>query len=70
MPIRFNTFVPYSPLQAADVNDIANNGVIQINNSGELASLDNNINMAYDISTFTLYMRTAAGQNVANWGTV
>ena len=68
MALRWKNFVPNTPLKAAEVNDLANNGCVQIDTAADLD--DPNLveaNLAFDLATSTLYHRAAAGVGADKW---
>jgi len=68
MALRWKNFVPNTPLKAAEVNDLANNGCVQIDTATDLD--DPNLvdaNLAFDLATSTLYHRAAAGVGADKW---
>ena len=71
MTIRHNTFAPSDILYASQVNEMSDNGVIQVDDAAELADASlEHANLAYVVSTFTLYYRKAAGVGVDKWEAV
>ena len=68
MALRWKNFVPNTPLKSSEVNDLANNGCVQIDLETDLddASLVG-ANMAFSLDTFTLHTRIAAGVGADKW---
>lgn len=68
MAIRHKVFTPNTVFKAAEANDLANNGVIQV---GTLIDLDSpdmvNANLAYVVDEKSLRMRIAAGVGKDKW---
>ena len=68
MALRWKNFVPNTPLKAAEVNDLANNGCVQIDTATDLD--DPNLvaaNVCFEVATNTLHQRQAAGVGADKW---
>jgi hypothetical protein len=68
MALRWKNFVPNTPLKAAEQNDLANNGCVQIDTAADLD--DPNlaaVNVTFTQDTLTLYRRTAPGVGADKW---
>jgi hypothetical protein len=67
MAIRLTRVAP-GPSKAAELNAIANNGIVRIDSPADLA--DPNLaaaNVTFSLDTFTLYHRTAPGVGADKW---
>ena len=61
MGIRYpNDYSQGELLKATDVNDIKNNGAIQVDTVAELASVDADVNIAYVVADKSLYQRDSS----------
>ena len=68
MTIRTHEFVPNSILTAAQMNDVGNNGVIQVSTATDLADASLvDANVAFVVDEMKLYQRTAAGIGEGFW---
>ena len=47
-------------LSANDINDIKDNGVVQVDSTSDLASVGSNINTAYVVADKSLYQRDSS----------
>ena len=68
MTIRTHEFVPNSILTAAQMNDVGNNGVIQVGTAADLAEASLvDANVAFVVDEMKLYKRDAEGIGQDKW---
>lgn len=68
MTIRKKVFIPNEILSASEINDLSDNGVIEIFSTADLADADLDLaNAVYIISDRSLRVRTGAGTGASNW---
>lgn len=68
MALRFKIFQPNQPLKAAEINDVAGNGVVEINAEADLNNADlAEVNVVYRTDLTKLQIRKQAGTGVDRW---
>lgn len=65
--MRYPNFIPNDILNVNDLDDTAQNGIIQINTQDELASLNSSVNMAFCLEDFECYKRIKLGVGADCW---
>ena len=67
MTVRLTHVAP-GPSKAAELNAIANNGIVRIDSPVDLADPNlAGVNVVFDTSTFKLHTRRAAGVGADKW---
>ena len=68
MALRWKAFAPNTILKAVEIQDIADNGVVQLDTAADLADADLvNANMVYVTGENKPYVRNAAGVGADKW---
>ena len=68
MALRWKAYAPNTILKAVEVQDLADNGVIQLDTAADLASADLvNANVVYVVAEAKPYVRQAAGVGADKW---
>ena len=68
MALRFKAYAPNTILKAVDVQDLADNGLVQIDTAADLDDADLvNVNMVYVVAEAKPYVRQAAGVGADKW---
>ena len=68
MSLRHKLFSQNTVLAAADLTNVANNGVVQIATTADLDNADlANVNVVYVVSETKLRVRKSAGLGIAHW---
>ena len=68
MAARWKAYAPNTILKAVEVQDLADNGVIQLDTAADLASADLvNANVVYVVAEAKPYVRQAAGVGADKW---
>jgi hypothetical protein len=68
MALRWKAFAPQTVAKAVEVQDLADNGVVQVDTSADLASPNLiNANAVFVIAEMALYVRTVAGVGADKW---
>lgn len=73
MTVRHRTWTPGDQLKATDMNDLANNGAVQVDTIAELATLFStqaNVNVAFCLEDMQIYTRGASEFVIATLGSV
>jgi len=61
MSVRYENFVPNTILYANEIQNVANNGIVEISSVGELNLVDSEVNLVFCKSDYEIYKRIAEG---------
>ena len=61
MTVRYQNYTPNSILYAADIQQTADNGIVEISAKAELSSVGSEVNLVFCKENYEIYKRIAEG---------
>ena len=65
--MRYTNYLPNTILRQNDLQDGADNGVVQINSTDELVQVSDGVNIVFNLADYEIYKRIAPGKGSDKW---